>query len=235
MEPKGSLPHSQEPALFWASSIQPMPPSHFLKIHFNIIFPSMPGSSKWSLSFRFPHKTLSAPLLPIHATCPAHFILLNHLKIFGEAYRSLSFSLCSLLHSPITLSLLDPNIFLSILFWNALSLYPSLNVSDQVSRPYKTTGKIIFMYGPRTFIQYSQATPQYIGSNLIQAQQGTPCAMWQCTINRRNAWTNHICGQGLQLLVSISIDRISWALRSRIREKRIWSRLQPQPLCQVNC
>ena len=28
--------------------------SHFLKVHLNIL-PSMPGSSKWSLSFRLPH------------------------------------------------------------------------------------------------------------------------------------------------------------------------------------
>jgi hypothetical protein len=29
--------------------------AHFSKIHFNIIFPSVPGSSKLSPSLRFPH------------------------------------------------------------------------------------------------------------------------------------------------------------------------------------
>jgi len=38
------------------TSIQCMPPSNFLKIHFNIILSYMPGSSKWSLSLRFPHQ-----------------------------------------------------------------------------------------------------------------------------------------------------------------------------------
>jgi hypothetical protein len=57
----------------------------------------------------------------------------------------LSSSLCSFLHSPVTSSLLGPNILLNTLFPNTLSLCYSLNVSDQVSHPYKTTGKIIVL------------------------------------------------------------------------------------------
>ena len=94
-------------------------------------------------------KTLSAPFLcPIHATCPADLILFVFITriISGEQYRSLSSSLCNFLHSPITPSLLGPNILLNTLFSNTLSLCSSRNVKDQVSHPYKTTGKIIVLY-----------------------------------------------------------------------------------------
>ena len=58
------------------SQIDPVytPISDFLKIHFNIILPSMSGSPKWFLSFRFPHRnSVYVSLLPhmryIH--CPS--------------------------------------------------------------------------------------------------------------------------------------------------------------------
>jgi hypothetical protein len=64
----------------------------------------------------------------------------------GERYISLSSSLCSFLHSPVTTSLLGPNIHLNTRFTNTPSLLSSLNVSDQVSHPYKTTCNVIFLY-----------------------------------------------------------------------------------------
>jgi hypothetical protein len=65
----------------------------------------MPGSPQLSLSFRFSHQNpIHASLLPIRATCPAHLILyFITCAILGEEYRSLSCSLRSFLHSPVTI------------------------------------------------------------------------------------------------------------------------------------
>ena len=53
-------------------------PSHIEKIEFNIIFPSMPGSSKLYLSSGFPSKTPHKPLFfPTRATRPIHLIRLD--------------------------------------------------------------------------------------------------------------------------------------------------------------
>jgi hypothetical protein len=58
---------------------------------------------------------------------------LNILIILGEEYKSRRPSLCNFLHSPVTSSLFGPNILLSTLFSNTLSLCFSLNVRGQVS------------------------------------------------------------------------------------------------------
>ena len=75
------------------------------------------------------------------ATCPAHLILdFITRSVLGEEYRSLSSSLCSFLHSPVTSSLQGPNILLK-----TLSLRSCLNVSDQVSHPYKIVALYILI------------------------------------------------------------------------------------------
>ena len=123
--------------------------SHLLEIHPNIIHPSTPRSPQWSLSLRFPHQhPIRPPLLPHtrHMPCPPHYSRFYHPHNIGEEYRSLSSSLCSLLHSSVTSSLLGPNILLNTIFSNTLSFLSSLNASDQASHTYKTTGKIIVLY-----------------------------------------------------------------------------------------
>ena len=119
--------------------------SHFMDIHLNIILPSVPLSP---LSLSFPTNTLYTytPLFsPIRATCPAYLVLLDLITrtILCEEYRSLSSSLLSFLHSPGISSLLDLIVLLCNLFSDSLSLRSSLNLSDQVSHPYKTVDKII--------------------------------------------------------------------------------------------
>ena len=117
--------------LSWVSFIHSIPPhptswrSILILSHLCLGIPS-------GLSHRFLH---NSPLLsPIQSTCTAHVILLDLITrtILGEEYISLSSSLCSLLHSPVTTSLLDPSILLSTLFSNTLSLCSSFSVSGQV-------------------------------------------------------------------------------------------------------
>ena len=128
-------------SISWASSIQSIPPhstsSRSVLILSSIRRLALPSSV---LPSGFPTKTLFTPLHSPH-TChmPHHLIFLDFIThtILGEQYISWSSSICIFLNSPVTSSLLGPNILLSTLLSNTLNLRSSFNVSDQVSHPYK--------------------------------------------------------------------------------------------------
>ena len=89
MEPDGSLPHLQVPTTCpypepaWSSLIPPHPTSW--KSIF-ILSSHLLGSSKWSLSLRFPHQNpiYASPLLHTwYMPCPSHYSQFYHLHNIG--------------------------------------------------------------------------------------------------------------------------------------------------------
>ena len=141
-------------SLSWASSIQSIPP-HPTPWRSILILPSHLhlGLS----SGLFPSGFHTKPCICLSSPRTRYMSLHPNLDfitrtIFGVQQGSSVYSLCSVLHSLVTSSLLPlpcnilplrTNILLITLFSNSHSLRSSLNVSDQVSHPYKTSGRII--------------------------------------------------------------------------------------------
>jgi hypothetical protein len=136
--------HKVPLSVYIMSQLDPfhVPKPHILKIHLNIVLPSTPGSSKWFPSHGFPHQNpVCAPSTYVLHAPPISFWFYHPcvwwgvwiIKLIVMSFSSLSRPLRPK-YSPITL------------FSNTLSLFSSLNTSDQVSHLYKTTCKVIVLY-----------------------------------------------------------------------------------------
>ena len=89
-----------------ARSIHSMPHHPTSWRCFNNILPSMPRSP-----YRNP--VCTSPLShTCYVPCQCHSSGFDHPNVFGTEYRSLSSSICSFLHFPVSASLLGPNILL---------------------------------------------------------------------------------------------------------------------------
>ena len=149
MESEGSLSHSQQSATCSCPEPDQSSPRPTSWRSISILSSHLqPRSSEWSPSLGSPHQN-SVCTSPFPHACnmprPFHSSWFDHPNNLVRSTDHTASPVCSRLHSPCTSSLLGPNKRLSTLLSNALSLLFSLNVSGQVSHPYKTTGKAIIL------------------------------------------------------------------------------------------
>jgi len=89
--------------------------------------------------------------------------------------------------STVNSSFLGPNILLSTLFSNTVSLCSPLNMRDQVSHPYKTAGNTIVLYFIPQVFWIANWKTKYSGLN---SNRHSLCSIF--------SWFLHECNVGLQ-------------------------------------
>jgi hypothetical protein len=153
MEHEGSLPYSQVPATcpYYEpdqTNTCPNPTSwrFILTLYSHLRLGFLSGSlsqvspPKSCLHLSFPPYVLHAPLISFFLV----WLPEQHL-VSSTDQKALRYVVPSTT-TPVTSSVLDPNILLNTLFSNTLSLYSSLSVRDQVSHPHKPKGKRILVF-----------------------------------------------------------------------------------------
>jgi len=127
MEPEDQLPCTNKLAICTCSKPHQSSPylKPILKIHFNIISHLRLGITSFlftsGLLTQSLYTIILSPIVP--QPRPFHFSWFDPLNTIWRR----RFSLCILIHSPVTSSLLGPTIFLSTLSYNALNLWPDIN------------------------------------------------------------------------------------------------------------
>jgi hypothetical protein len=127
IELQHSLPWSQELSAGPYTEPDQSSPSNHIPLRSILILSTHPhlGLPSGLFPSGFPINILYAFLwAPIHATCPAHPIHFDFIILLGEEYKLWSYS------PPVTSSLFGPNILLSNLLSNTLSLCFPLNATD---------------------------------------------------------------------------------------------------------
>jgi len=119
----------------------------FSKMYSGIVLSSTPRSSEWSFPLGFPARNFmhfsSFPCV-LHPR-PSHTSWFDHPNDIWWSIHVMKLIIISFMQPPATSSLLGPNILLSTLFSNTVSLCCSLSMRDQVSHPYRTTDNAVVL------------------------------------------------------------------------------------------
>ena len=125
-----SVRNRQQLGPLWATRIMPTPsPPLAFSIHFNIIVPFTPKTSKKSLSVRFPYQNLYVVLFfPMLATCSVYFIFLELITLMVFVRKTCCVAL--------RYAVLRPKISFSVPPSRWPLAFSFLNVKDQARQNY---------------------------------------------------------------------------------------------------